>query len=414
MILAAFDRRYFMSSTKAISGKKLAWALTLIYFSSYVTRINLAAVISEVVTATGFARTELAVALTCLSATYGIGQIVNGRLGDYVKPQNLILTGLIIATVINVVFPLLAASPMLMAVLWGVNGFAQAMMWPPIVKILVANMDDDMYSYAVVRVSWGSSIGTIVVYLLAPVIIGLAGWKGVFFFSALIGAAVTALWFFMRRGITVPQMNAASDTPAKARIPRQALLPMAFIALGIIFQGMLRDGVTSWMPSYLSEIFNLGNQTSIFCTVSLAIFGMFSYTVATKLYKRWFSNEVTCGGVIFAFSIFTALLLFIFFDGGAVLSILLMATLTACMHGINLMLITHVPKRFKKYGNISTISGAVNACTYIGSAIFTYVVALLSEQIGWRYTVGVWAIIALLGTICCFIAAGPWKKFYQE
>ena len=403
-----------MSSTKAISGKKLAWALTLIYFSSYVTRINLAAVISEVVTATGFARTELAVALTCLSATYGIGQIVNGRLGDYVKPQNLILTGLIIATVINVVFPLLAASPMLMAVLWGVNGFAQAMMWPPIVKILVANMDDDMYSYAVVRVSWGSSIGTIVVYLLAPVIIGLAGWKGVFFFSALIGAAVTALWFFMRRGITVPQMNAASDTPAKARIPRQALLPMAFIALGIIFQGMLRDGVTSWMPSYLSEIFNLGNQTSIFCTVSLAIFGMFSYTVATKLYKRWFSNEVTCGGVIFAFSIFTALLLFIFFDGGAVLSILLMATLTACMHGINLMLITHVPKRFKKYGNISTISGAVNACTYIGSAIFTYVVALLSEQIGWRYTVGVWAIIALLGTICCFIAAGPWKKFYQE
>lgn len=318
-----------MSSTKVIGGKKLAWALTLIYFSSYVTRINLAAVISEVVTATGFARTELAVALTCLSATYGIGQIVNGRLGDYVKPQNLILTGLIIATVINFAFPLLAASPMLMAALWGVNGFAQAMMWPPIVKILVANMDDDMYSYAVVRVSWGSSIGTIVVYLLAPVIIGIAGWKGVFFFSALIGAAVTALWFFLRQGITVPQANASSGVSAKARIPRQALLPMAFIALGIIFQGMLRDGVTSWMPSYLSEIFNLGNQTSIFCTVSLAIFGMFSYTVATKLYKRWFSNEVTCGGVIFGFSILTALLLFIFFDGGAVLSILLMATLTA-------------------------------------------------------------------------------------
>ena len=403
-----------MSSTKVIGGKKLAWALTLIYFSSYVTRINLAAVISEVVTATGFARTELAVALTCLSSTYGIGQIVNGRLGDYVKPQNLILTGLIIATVINFAFPLLAASPMLMAALWGVNGFAQAMMWPPIVKILVANMDDDMYSYAVVRVSWGSSIGTIVVYLLSPMIIGFAGWQGVFYFSALIGAVVTSLWFFMRQRITVPQMNAASNTPAKARIPRQALLPMAFIALGIIFQGMLRDGVTSWMPSYLSEIFNLGNQTSIFCTVSLAIFGMFSYTVATKLYKRWFSNEVTCGGVIFGFSILTALLLFIFFDGGAVLSILLMATLTACMHSINLMLITHVPKRFKKYGNISTISGAVNACTYIGSAIFTYVVALLSEQIGWRYTVGVWAIIALLGTVCCFIAARPWKKFYQE
>ena len=403
-----------MSSTKAIGGKKLAWALTMIYFSSYVTRINLAAVISEVVTATGFARTELAVALTCLSATYGVGQIVNGMLGDHVKPQNLILTGLIIATVINFSFPFLASSPLLMAILWGVNGFAQAMMWPPIVKILVANMDDNMYSYAVVRVSWGSSIATIAVYLVAPLIIGIAGWQGVFFFSALIGAIVTVLWFFMRRCIIVPQPKGNKDMPAKAHIPHQALFPMAFIALGIIFQGMLRDGVTSWMPSYLAEIFNLGNRTSIFCTVSLAVFGMLSYSVATALYKRFFSNEVTCGGVVFAVSIAASLLLFLFFDGGAVLTILLMATITSCMHGVNLMLITHVPKRFKKYGNISTISGAINACTYIGSAIFTYAVALLSEKIGWQSTVGVWAIIALLGTVCCFIAARPWRKFYQE
>lgn len=403
-----------MSSTKAIGGKKLAWALTMIYFSSYVTRINLAAVISEVVTATGFARTELAVALTCLSATYGVGQVINGMLGDRMKPQNLILIGLIIATVINFSFPFLAASPLLMAVLWGVNGFAQAMMWPPIVKILVANMDDNMYSYAVVRVSWGSSIATIAVYLFAPLIIGIAGWQGVFFFSALIGAIVTVLWFFMRQRIIVPQPKADKDMPAKARIPHQALFPMAFIALGVIFQGMLRDGVTSWMPSYLAEIFNLGNRTSIFCTVSLAVFGMLSYSVATALYKRFFSNEVTCGGVVFAVSIAASLLLFLFFDGGAVLTILLMATITSCMHGVNLMLITHVPKRFKKYGNISTISGAINACTYIGSAIFTYAVALLSEKIGWQSTVGVWAVIALLGTVCCFIAARPWQKFYQE
>ena len=403
-----------INAQKRIAGKSLAWLLTLVYFSSYVTRINFAAVIQEVVTATGFSRTDLAVALTCLSTTYGFGQIVNGMLGDRVKPQNLILTGLLTATVINFAFPFLASSPTLMAVLWGLNGFAQAMMWPPIVKILVATMDDNMYSYAVVRVSWGSSIGTIAVYMISPLLIGAFGWQGVFFFSAAIGAVVTLLWKFLRGGIDMQAPQQQSNVPAKARIPRKALFPMAFIALGIIFQGMLRDGVTSWMPSYLSEIFNLGNQTSIFCTVSLAIFGMVSYTVATALYKRFFSNEVTCGGVIFIFSVVASLLLFFFFDGGAVLSILLMATLTACMHGINLMLITHVPKRFKKYGNISTISGAVNACTYIGSAIFTYAVAVLSESIGWQNTVGVWALIALLGTACCFIAAKPWKKFYQE
>ncbi|MBR5231422.1 MAG: MFS transporter [Clostridia bacterium] len=402
------------ASTKALGGKKLVWALSLIYFSSYVTRINLAAVISEVVTETGFARTELAAALTCLFATYGLGQIVNGMIGDRVKPQNLILTGLIAASAINFLFPLLGSSPLLMAILWGMNGFAQAMMWPPIVKILVATMDDQMYSYAVVRVSWGSSIGTVAVYMLSPFVISLFGWKGVFILSALIGTAVTVLWSIIKNGIEMPAEKRESRTPAAARIPKKALFPMAFIALGIIFQGMLRDGVTSWMPTYLAEIFKLGNKTSIFCTVSLAIFGMLSYSVATALYKRFFNNEVTCGGVIFGISVASAVLLFLFFDSGAVLAILLMAILTACMHGINLMLITHVPKRFKKYGNISTISGAVNACTYIGSAIFTYAVAFLSEKIGWRNTVGVWAIIALLGGICCLIAAKPWRKFYSE
>ena len=75
------------------------------------------------------------------------------------------------------------------------------------------------------------------------------------------------------------------------------------------------------------------------------------------------------------------------------------------------MLITHVPKRFKKYGGISTISGLINSCTYIGAAISTYGIALLSESVGWRGTIGVWFIIATLGTACCFVATAPWKRF---
>ena len=400
---------------KPVAGKNLAWLLTMVYFSSYVTRINFAAVIQEVVTATGFAKTDLSVALVCLSTAYGVGQIINGRLGDRIAPQNLILLGLISATVINAIFPALSHSTTLMAVVWGMNGFAQAMMWPPIVKILVANMDDAMYSYAVVRVSWGSSFGTIIVYLLSPLIIGLCGWQGVFFVSAVVGLIAVLLWLHVKNRIAVPKAESRiPDQKARFAFPSAAVFPMVFIALGIIFQGMLRDGISSWMPTLLAESFHLGNRTSIFCTVSLAVFSILSFSAANFLYRRFFRNEVVCGGVIFIVSVVSALLLYFLFNSGALLSIFLMAVLTACMHGVNLMLITHVPKRFKKYGNISTISGAVNSCTYIGSAIFTYAVALLSEKIGWQSTVGVWALIALLGTACCFVAAGPWKKFYQE
>lgn len=394
-----------------IKGKPLAWLLTLLYFVSYITRINFAAIIQEIVTATGFSKSALSVVLVCVSVTYGLGQIINGRIGDRVKPQNLILCGLLISTTVNLIFPLFAFSTVWMAILWAINGFAQAMMWPPIVKILVANTDDATYGYSVVRVSWGSSFGTIVVYLLAPIVITLVGWKGVFLVSAFAGLAVSAVWLILKSRVqceeTTP-MTTVGDN--KFHFPKMAIFPMVFIVLGIIFQGMLRDGVTSWMPTYLAEVFQFGNQTSIFCTVSLAVFSIVTFSVVGNLYKKFFRNEVVCAAAVYIVSTVAAGLLYLFFDGGAIFAILMMALLTGCMHGINLMLITHVPKRFKKYGNISTISGAINSCTYIGAAISTYGISVLSEAVGWRNTVGVWCLISLVGCICCFVAFKPWKK----
>ena len=74
---------------KTISGKKLTFLLTLLYFTSYVTRINFAAIIQEIVTDTGFEKSALSVILVCLSITYGVGQIINGRIGDKIKAENL-------------------------------------------------------------------------------------------------------------------------------------------------------------------------------------------------------------------------------------------------------------------------------------------------------------------------------------
>ena len=405
------------ATKKPLLGKPLAWVLALVYFSSYMTRINFAAVIQEIITDTGYAKSQLSVILVALSVTYGVGQIVNGVIGDHVKPQNLILCGLASATVINILFPFCVGSVTLMTVMWALNGFAQAMMWPPIVKILVSTANEEEYAYAVVRVSWGSSFGTVLMYLTAPLIIGLVGWQGVFVTSSVIGAAAVVIWGIM--GCRIP-VEKASALPAlgekkpKMQFPKKAVFPIVLIVCGIIFQGMLRDGVTNWMPTYLAEVFDFGNQTSIFITVSLAVFSILTFGVADGLYRRFFKNEIACGGVIFAVAVLSAVVMALFFGAGAWLAVLMMAMITGCMHGVNLMLITHVPKRFKKYGNISTISGALNACTYIGAAIATYGVAKLSEMVGWRNTVGVWAIIGVLGTACCFAAVRMWKKFIEE
>ena len=88
--------------------------------------------------------------------------------------------------------------------------------------------------------------------------------------------------------------------------------------------------------------------------------------------------------------------------------------ITGCMHGINLMLITHVPKRFKKYGNISTFAGIVNSCTYVGEAIFMYAIAMIANRFDWRFSIGTCFVIAVVGTVSCIIATRPWRRFIKE
>ena len=402
---------------KHIIGKPLAWLLTLIYFTSYMTRKNFATVLQQVISETGIAKDTLSVVLVSMTVAYGIGQIVNGRLGDKFKPTNMIFCGLIIATSVNLVFPFATGSVVFMAILWGINGYAHSMMWPPIVKILVTNCDDDMYSYSVVRVSWGSSFATIALYFIAPLIISLTStWKAICWVGATIGLVMTISWFFLKRRVitTLPEEKSSAKNNKGFAIPKAAVFPIIFIVLGIIFQGMLRDGVATWMPTYLAEIHGMSNEKSILSAVFPAIFSIITFAISNWLYKKFFTNEVVCGAVIFSISVAAAGLLFVLFGKSSVVAIICFTLITGCMHGINLMLITHVPKRFKKYGNISTFAGIFNACTYVGEAIFLYGIAALANNFGWQFSIGTCLAIAILGTVCCFIAARPWKRFSKQ
>ncbi|MGN0179875.1 MAG: hypothetical protein ACI4DY_10615 [Monoglobaceae bacterium] len=178
----------------------------------------------------------------------------------------------------------------------------------------------------------------------------------------------------------------------------------------IILQGMLRDGITTWMPTYISDTYNLKNVISILTGVILPLFIIVCFQTATKLYMKKFTNPLTCAGVLFSAGTVSAVALLLFTDKNAALSVIFSAMLTGCMHGVNLILICMIPPFFNKRGNVSTVSGILNSCTYIGSAVSTYGIAVLSEMSGWSLTLMIWILIALAGTAICFICARPWRN----
>ncbi len=381
---------------------------TLTYMVSYLTRINYGAVILAMEEATGLSNAALSMALTGSFITYGAGQLVSGWAGDRISPKKLIFFGLLLTTAMNLLIPV-SSSHGQMLVIWCINGFAQSFMWPPLVRLMTVLFSEEGYKKATVRVSWGSSGGTIAIYILAPYFITLGGWKSVFLFSAACGAVMALAWFFLCPEIAIRQKRIREENQPEKRL----LSPLMLVIMAaVVLMGALRDGVTTWMPTYISETYNLGSAVSILTGAVLPLFSILCFQAASALHRKKLRNPIFCAGFIFAIGTASAFCLFFFTGHSAAFSVLFSALLTGAMHGVNLMLISMLPAYFVP--KVSTASGLLNSCTYIGSAISTYGIAVIAEQAGWNTTLLVWALLAAAGSVLCMACTRPWQKRFMQ
>jgi len=399
-----------VKTERKFDAGRLTLLFALVYMISYMTRINYGAVISEIESDTGIQRSLLSMALTGSFITYGAGQIVSGILGDKISPKKLVLLGLITSSLMNILIPL-CGSPYIMCAVWCVNGFAQSFMWPPLVKLMTNLLSPDDYKKASATVSFGASMGTICIYLLSPLMISIGGWSYIFFFSAVCGIIMIFIWAKLAPDTDTPAIRSADGEGSRSFSLLFNPL-MLSVMLAIILQGMLRDGVTTWMPSYISETYSLSNVVSILTGIVMPLFGILCYYIGTKLYMYKFKNPLLCAGIFFGIGAVSSLILVAATGKSAFISVVCSAMLTGAMHGANLILVCMIPPFFKKQGKVSTVSGIINSCTYIGSAVSTYGIALISEKTSWNVTVIIWSAIAITGTLVCLFCVHPWKKRY--
>lgn len=412
-----------MNTKTSPRTKKIAYLLALVYFTSYCMRVNLAVMLVKICSEMQVEKSALAIVITGLTIAYGAGQIISGFLGDRFQPQHIISVGLALAVVCNVGIFFTSTIPA-MTVIWSINGFAHSLLWPPIVRLMSTHLSAADYSLAAVRVNQGSSLATIALYLFCPLLLSFLPWRSIMLICAAWGAVMILLWFLLYPRVFAKKKacEEKEEAPSPVPVPEQKALPIplyifgaiSLIMPGIMLQGMLRDGVTNWMPSFLLETFGLSEENSIVSTVILAIFTMISYSAFRALQKRFFRNEVACASAIFAGSAIVCAILFLVNtfapEVALVPSLILMALTVAAMHGINLMLISIVPRRFAVFGKVSTYSGILNASTYVGAALSTYGFAALAEAFDWNFTILTWVAIALVGAALCFFAARIWQK----
>ncbi len=401
-----------MKITKKSQIYSLTFLLTVVYFASYVTRTNFATVMVEFIRAENVMKSAASLITTTSFITYGTGQLLSGVLADRFSPRMLIFTGFLSTIVCNLLIPFVSPSIPAMMVVWGINGVAQAFMWPPLVKILSAALTEMDYASAVSKICFGSAGGTLAVYILCPIVIKLSDWKTVFFLSALIGAIITVIFMLwskrLLKGVDLLQKKEKEQAEKIASpLLHTMLIILPVVLVSIAIQGMLRDGISTWVPTFVSETFNLGSELSILISIILPIFHVICTLFTYQVYKMLKNNTFVAMFIFFA-GVFVSLLCLRYLGTSSLgMAIASLAFTNGLIHCVNALQVCYLPMYYKDSGKISTFTGILNFATYIGSALSTWLFAKMSENYGWNTTIFSWVLLCLAGmvlTAVCYMA----------
>lgn len=405
--------------------KFLFWLCWIAYFSTYIGRLNYSASLTGIILSEGFSKGQAGMIGTAFFFAYGAGQFVSGFLGDRLAPKKMVFTGLMVSGLCNLAMAG-AKSSGLMTAVWSVNGLFQAFIWSPMIRLMYEYYKTETRMKACVSLNSSVPIGTMAAYGLTALVIWLSGWRTMF---VLAGAALIGTSLFWITGMKRVERYAAEsgkmeEMPsgetggsAKAAVNWKSLLIQSgflFLMMALFVQGALKDGVTTWVPTYISETYGLSAILAITSTMVIPVFNLLGVYLASFANIHWFRNEVRTAGAFFVVSAAAILVLRLSSGRSMAVSFLMLALATTAMMAVNTMLIAVLPSYFGVIGRASSVSGLLNSSVYAGGAVSTYGIGALSVALGWNATIVIWFLMAAVSAVICFLTVRKWIAYRKE
>ena len=405
--------------------KFLFWLCWIAYFSTYIGRLNYSASLTGIILSEGFSKGQAGMIGTAFFFAYGAGQFVSGFLGDRLAPKKMVFTGLMVSGLCNLAMAGTKSSGLMTAV-WCVNGLFQAFIWSPMIRLMYEYYKTETRMKACVSLNSSVPIGTMAAYGLTALVIWLSGWRTMF---VLAGAALIGTSLFWITGMKRVERYAAESRKmeempsgetggsAKAAVNWKSLLIQSgflFLMMALFVQGALKDGVTTWVPTYISETYGLSAILAITSTMVIPVFNLLGVYLASFANIHWFRNEVRTAGAFFVVSAAAILVLRLSSGRSMAVSFLMLALATTAMMAVNTMLIAVLPSYFGVIGRASSVSGLLNSSVYAGGAVSTYGLGALSVALGWHATIVIWFLMAAVSAVICFLTVRKWIAYRKE
>ena len=251
------------------------------------------------------------------------------------------------------------------------------------------------------------AVGTFLVYVLSALFIRI-NFKLSFFLPAVLFLVVAIVWLVFYSG-AVARAKAEEDeadpteaaaTAAEGRTTGASVLRLTVVVLCAfgVATNLIKDGLTTWVPSILKEQYHLDGSLSVILTLALPVCAMFSNLFAIGTHK-WIRDFVwNCAALFLASGAVIAAVLcglstdqfWITLVGFSVVCFLISAS--------NSLITGIFPLFMKGKMNSGLVAGVLNGFCYLGSTISSYGLGAVADARGWPTVF--WVLLGVCGAVC--------------
>lgn len=375
----------------------LCW---LIYTCSYIGKIGYTANIISIENNYNISHAAAGAVSTFFFFAYGCGQILNGIFCKKYNLKYVVFCSLLLSGICNFLTGILPTFA-LQKYIWLVNGLALSVLWPSLTRCLSERLDETDIPKSVVAMGTTVAVGTVAVYGLSALFVEFFFYQLIFYVAAVLLPIFGIVWlvFIDRYNVTElkPTIEASYIEQPKRR-DRSFWITAAILALFAIIVNLVKDGLTTWVPSILKDIYLLPDSLSVLLTLLLPVLAIFGTSVAVALQKK-ISNFV--GICMFLFALCTLLIggVILFLHTSVVVVLIAFSLVSCFMAGINNVITSMVPLYWKNKIDSGLFAGILNGFCYIGSALSSFALGLIADRHGWNATF----LLLLCLSFCCVI-----------
>jgi sugar phosphate permease len=397
--------------------KKMFWMMWITYASFYLLRVNISIAMPSIMSEFGLTKTNMGVVLTSLFFAYAVGQFINGQLGDKLNSRRIITIGLITSAILNIIFGLTAGTLVLMAVIWGLNGYFQSMGWGPTVKAKANWFPKKIRGKISGRLGTSYIIGGALSWFLAGTIVKYFNWRFTFFIPAVICIILAIHWYTRARnapeevglpsleeqeqGIERSEVKVDEHIGFKETLKITLLNPYVWFAgLALFGLNIVRYGFMSWAPTFMFE-----EQGA---TISMAAYKAIAFPVAGGLgaiFAGWASDNLfknRRAPVAFIMLVLLALFCYLYriVPGESwVMSLVILLFIGFFTFGPHVLLVAALPVDLGSRKAASSVTGFIDAMGYVGASLTGVGTGYLIDNYSWNAAFWFWISGAILAAI---------------